>query len=168
MSGLIKFISGLISGIFGFLGGIFSKKKADASTEKPKAVKKSGYYLELDDSKSNAPANNSAAPAPVAAVATAPTPAATASAEKKPSKRAAQLEALKGDTTKPAPAKAAEPAKAPEPVATANALNLPKPTITTFAPNYLVPASTNGRRRPGANMTPFLDMAKQVKVPDRA
>ena len=40
-----------------------------------------------------------------------------------------------------------------------------KPTETTFAPKYLSPTSTNGRRRPGPNMNPFLDMARQVKSP---
>lgn len=41
------------------------------------------------------------------------------------------------------------------------------PTETTFAPKYLSPSATssNGRRRPGANMTSFLDMARQVKTP---
>lgn len=36
---------------------------------------------------------------------------------------------------------------------------------TTFAPTYLMPKSSNGRRRPGANMNSFLDMAGKVKVP---
>jgi hypothetical protein len=38
-------------------------------------------------------------------------------------------------------------------------------TETTFAPKYLIPKSSNGRRRPGANMSSFLDMAGKVKVP---
>ncbi|MDF5728605.1 MAG: hypothetical protein PUP92_11350 [Rhizonema sp. PD38] len=36
---------------------------------------------------------------------------------------------------------------------------------TTFAPKHLAPTNTNGRRRPGANMSSFLDMARQVKTP---
>jgi len=40
-----------------------------------------------------------------------------------------------------------------------------QPKETTFAPNYLVPTNSNGRRRPGANMSSFLDMARQVKTP---
>lgn len=40
-----------------------------------------------------------------------------------------------------------------------------QPTETTFAPKYLVPTNSNGRRRPGANMSSFLDMARQVKTP---
>jgi hypothetical protein len=41
-----------------------------------------------------------------------------------------------------------------------------QPKETTFAPKYLVPNSTNGRRRPGANMNSFLEMARQVKTPN--
>ncbi len=36
---------------------------------------------------------------------------------------------------------------------------------TTFAPKYLIPKNDNMRRRPGANMNSFLDMARQVKIP---
>ncbi|MBW4635439.1 MAG: hypothetical protein KME30_27170 [Iphinoe sp. HA4291-MV1] len=40
-----------------------------------------------------------------------------------------------------------------------------QPAETTFAPKYLaVPGTSNGRRRPGANMSSFLDMARQVKT----
>ncbi|WP_138501256.1 hypothetical protein [Nostoc sp. PA-18-2419] len=41
-----------------------------------------------------------------------------------------------------------------------------QPTETTFAPKYLAPSSniSNGRRRPGANMSAYLDMARQVKT----
>ncbi|MEH1944019.1 MAG: hypothetical protein V7L01_27910 [Nostoc sp.] len=42
-----------------------------------------------------------------------------------------------------------------------------EPKETTFAPKYLAPSATssNGRRRPGANMSAYLDMARQVKTP---
>ncbi|MBN4002547.1 hypothetical protein [Nostoc sp. LPT] len=42
-----------------------------------------------------------------------------------------------------------------------------QPTETTFAPKYLAPSTTssNGRRRPGANMSAYLDMARQIKTP---
>lgn len=41
------------------------------------------------------------------------------------------------------------------------------PKDTTFAPKYVAAStgSTNGRRRPGANMSAYLDMARQVKTP---
>ena len=158
MSGLINFIKSLFSGIL----GLFSKKK-ESSGEAPKlnTKKSSGYFLEAEDT-----AATSSQTAPAAPAATSPTPA--ASEEKKPSKRAAQLAAAKAETAKATPAKPAATAKAAEPVAVAQAFNLPKPTVTTFAPDYLLPTSTNGRRRPGANMASFLDMAKQIKVPNRA
>ncbi len=44
--------------------------------------------------------------------------------------------------------------------------NNQKPAETTFAPKYLTPTNSNGRRRPGPNMNPFLDMARQVKNPN--
>jgi hypothetical protein len=39
------------------------------------------------------------------------------------------------------------------------------PTEVNFATKYLLTASTSERRRPGANMNPFLEMARDVKVP---
>ncbi|MEL6459495.1 MAG: hypothetical protein AAFQ91_14720 [Cyanobacteria bacterium J06621_15] len=36
---------------------------------------------------------------------------------------------------------------------------------TLFAPKYLIPKNDNMRRRPGANMGSFLDMASKVKTP---
>jgi hypothetical protein len=68
--------------------------------------------------------------------------------------------------TKPAPAVAAAPAPAPKPEKPAKAEPTPVPTETNFATKYLIPtaANSNGRRRPGANMGSFLDMAKEVKI----
>ncbi|MGB3637958.1 MAG: hypothetical protein WBA39_10350 [Rivularia sp. (in: cyanobacteria)] len=36
---------------------------------------------------------------------------------------------------------------------------------TLFAPKYLIPKNDGMRRRPGANMNSFLDMASKVKAP---
>ena len=56
----------------------------------------------------------------------------------------------------------AEPAKPSISIAASS--NGQNKTKTTFAPKYLNPAnSSTSRRRPGANMTNFLDMANQVK-----
>jgi hypothetical protein len=54
-------------------------------------------------------------------------------------------------------------ATAPAVAATASALNLPQPTVTTngIAENSYVQFTT--RRRPGANMKSYLDMAKTIK-----
>ncbi len=68
----------------------------------------------------------------------------------------------------PAPKKAKASKKdkvatAPVVAATASALNLPQPTVTTngIAENSYVQFTT--RRRPGANMKSYLDMAKTIK-----
>ena len=38
---------------------------------------------------------------------------------------------------------------------------------TLFAPKYLIPKNDGMRRRPGANMNSFLDMASKVKAPTK-
>lgn len=83
-------------------------------------------------------------------------------------------DSLKTAKNEAAPTKA-EPAKAdPAKVDTASAngsqppapanvsLNMPKPKVT-FATDYLAPKPTSTRRRPGANMSSFIEMAKSVK-----
>ncbi|MEA5553687.1 hypothetical protein VB713_22365 [Anabaena cylindrica UHCC 0172] len=100
------------------------------------AKKDNGYYLQLKEEATEAK------------------PVAT-KAKAEPAKAAAKAKPV-ATKVKAEPAKAAvkaEPAKAPV------------PTETTFAPKYLVPSSSNGRRRPGANMNTYLDMARQVKTP---
>jgi hypothetical protein len=166
MSGLINLIKGLFSGIFGFLSGLLGLKKKDASLQaaseqsSPQPKKSSnGFYLEVDDAKGT---GNS--PTPGKPPETAAASATAGKSEKKPSKRAAQLAAAKAES---GAAKPAEPAKAPEPVAVAKALNMPQPTVTTFATDYLLTNSSNGRRRPGANMASYLDMARKVRVPNQ-
>jgi len=63
--------------------------------------------------------------------------------------------------TTPAVTETAPAAKATTPAA-------PKLTVqkeTNFATKYLIWPSSGERRRPGANMNSFLDMARQVKLP---
>ena len=88
-----------------------------------------------------------------------------------------------GAEVKPAPtvisngAEASEPAKKPAPTAleakvevskppvqAATVVATKEPTETNFATKYLMPTASNVRRRPGANMSSFLDMASQVKT----
>ncbi|WP_413171665.1 hypothetical protein [Anabaena azotica] len=97
--------------------------------------KKDGYYLELKEEVAETKPV-AAKPAAAPAAKAEPAKVATASAKAEPAK-----------TTKAAPAKPAAP------------------TETTFAPKYLMPSSSNGRRRPGANMNTYMDMAREVKVP---
>jgi hypothetical protein len=102
-----------------------------------------------------------AAPAAVAATPTPLTPAEKkiADAEKAVAKAAAKAE-------KKAAKKAVDekkvPAVAPAAVAPAPAL----PPITNFATDYLIkPSSDSTRRRPGANMSKFLELAREAKIP---
>lgn len=182
MGGLINLIKKLFSGIFSFVGGIFNSKKSgyyleldDAASGKPAVVPAKA--------ETPAPAQPAAVKAettePAKAKSTAPTPA---KAEPVKAKSAAPVSA-KAEPVKADPLNA-ESVQAPvnpepvgatsaanssngspngaKPTAPANPLNLPQPSVN-FASEYLVPKPTNTRRRPGANMGAYLDMAKQVK-----
>ena len=55
-----------------------------------------------------------------------------------------------------------------ESVATPVEKPVEKPVVakeTTFAPQYLLTLTSRSRRRPGANMSGFMDMAREAKVP---
>lgn len=86
-----------------------------------------------------------------------------ATAKNQPAKTetTANNQAAKVELVQTAEGVKAEPAKSKK----VSAASANTPTETTFAPKYLAPASTNGRRRPGPNMNTFLDMARQVKTP---
>lgn len=153
MSGLFKFLGGLFSGILSFLGGIFGKRS------------NSGYYLEIADAKGTGNAAKAPKPAKAEPVAAQAEPAAVKSeaapaAKAEPAAVQAEPAAAKAEV---APAAEAAPAQ-PEPAAVAKALNLPQPTVTNFSTTYLAPQATAPRRRPGANMSSFLNMARQVKT----
>lgn len=136
--GLIKSIFGAI---FGLIGGIFKTVGGLVGLGK-----KSEFFMELDES------DGSSQPA-------APTPAAPAVA------KAEAIAPPKAAAKAPAKASAKAPAKvdpAPALVATAPA----EPVPTAFASTYLTSVGTvfPRRRRPGPSLSPFMDMAKQVKV----
>lgn len=114
------------------------------------AKKNDGFYLQIeDDTNSPQPAAQAKSPE----TASNPKPPTAVAASKAPVAAAT--------TTEAAPAaKAAAPAPvvAPKP---------PAPPITNFATDYLIkPSSTSSRRRPGANMNGYLDMARQAKKPE--
>jgi len=163
----------ILSSFTGVLGDKKSqenKPSKTSSAEKPaadtaKTRKRSGYFMELDESEemkpveANQSVNGAAAktPQPTAAKSakeeSAKTPEATATAQ---SAKVELVQTAKGVTAVPAKREKA-------PLASANGQT---PTETTFAPKYLAPTSTsNSRRRPGPSMNPFLDMARQVKNP---
>ena len=88
--------------------------------------------------------------------------AAAASNGKKTSQALADAKPVDIELVQTAEGVKAEPVKTGK--STAKVLQEPVKD-TTFAPKHLAPTSTNGRRRPGANMSSFLDMARQVKTP---
>jgi cytoskeletal protein RodZ len=163
------FIKKLIGNLLAFLGGLFG------SFGKVLGLNKSGYFLELDESKDAQPESS----APAKAASNAPTPVVSTS-----NVSTSNVSTSNGASAKPEPAKP-EPTKV-QPVnksavaqtsqeqKTADA-SVPesKPAVSlngsqpapTFAPEFLMAtASQNSRRRPGPSMNYFLDMAKKVKA----
>lgn len=192
---MVGFFKNLLSGILSFFVGLLRGKKAqedkpsikaaaDKAKELPgkvtgKTRRRSGYFMELDESeetpaKANQSANGAVAKTPVAATAAksakeepAKTPVAataTKSAKEEPTKTdaAASAQSAKVELVQTAEGVTAVPAEK-KPAASKNGQTS---TETTFAPKYLAPTgSSNSRRRPGPSMNPFLDMARQVKTP---
>lgn len=161
-----------------------SPKAANTAAANGKNRKRSGYFMELDETEEQKPAtaNQSAkakqvkTPEPVAAnqpakAESAKTPESVAANQPAKAESAKTQGAVAADqsaksakvelvqTAEGVKVQPAEPASA-SPITGANGQ---KQTETTFAPKYLMP-STSGRRRPGANMTSFLDMARQVNT----
>ena len=99
---------------------------------------KDNYYIELDESETqdNAAAENTE--------------------KAKPKAEEAPTEEKQPSPTQPTPA------AQPSPVENNGSNPL---SGDTFAPNYLLPKATASRRRPGANMNQFLELARDVKAP---
>lgn len=144
-----------------------SKKSGDA----PKVRKGGGYFLELDESKAAPSGNGKQAEAPQVEAPQAEAPQAEAPQVEAHQAEPDQVTESKGkrskakaSNAKSAPAEAPQAEPAPAPVVAPAPVAVQKPADPTFAPNHLLTlSSTNGRRRPGANMNSFLDMASQVK-----
>lgn len=166
----MDFIKNLISGILGFITGLLRGKK-----------KSNGYFLELDEAKdaakdaANEVASNAKKIAETVA-SNAKKVTATIGSEAPEASKPASLNGTKTAAAKnPKPADVTlvqtaeglkiEPGKNAK-AAAAKVLK-EEPKETTFAPIYLAPSATssNGRRRPGANMSAYLDMARQLKTP---
>lgn len=160
----MEFIKNLIAGIVGFITGLFAKKN-------------DGYFLQLKEEATEAVASATAKVKSATVESVKAAAAKVESATVEPVKAAAaKVESAKVAVAKAEPAKVAV-AKAKSAKETAKAkttkvepvkvepVKPPVPTETTFAPKYLIPSSSNGRRRPGANMSSYLDMARQVKTP---
>ena len=177
-------IKKILSGIVSFFLGFFSSKKSlEGKPNKPR--KGNGYFLELEETevpkelkaaaKSIASATNEVKAKASELVTAATTKESESNAKAEPAK--AEKVTAKAETpTKKQPPKAevelvqtaegvkaqvVKPTKPVKAVADSNG----KAATSTFAPNYLMPSASNSRRRPGANMNSFLDMARQVKTP---
>ncbi|WP_317109687.1 hypothetical protein [Chroococcidiopsis sp. SAG 2025] len=92
--------------------------------------------------------------------AVAPAKAETAKAEAPAKKQPPKVEVELVQTAEGVKAQAVKPTKPVKEISDSNGK-----AASTFAPNYLMPSASNSRRRPGANMNSFLDMARQVKTP---
>lgn len=127
---------GFLKSIFGLIGGIIKTILGVFGIGK-----KSEFFMELDEGDSEGSAPAAPAPAPAA---------------KAPEAAPAQK----------AEAPAAPAAKAPvaQPAAPAPKPAQPAAPVPSFAANYLSGPTLPRRRRPGPSLSPFMDMAKQVKA----
>ena len=144
----MKFISGILGG---------NKKNGD-------------FFLELKEQPDEPMPNANSAPVAAsnngakAAVA----PVETVKVEEAPANEIKETKKKSIKSKKKAKAKAdVVEEKAEEKAAPAPAENKVKeePKEVNFATKYLIPKNDNMRRRPGANMNSFLDMASKVKTP---
>ena len=161
---MLGFIKNLIAGVLNFFIGLFGGKK-------------SGYYLELDeaaevtkDAAKQAVSKAKDAVESVASSAKKATEPAVSKAASKNGTKNGTKDAQSAPQAQPAKVELVQTANGVKPqpaqVEKAKAAIQQQPAETTFAPKYLaVPSSTNGRRRPGANMSSYIDMARQVKTP---
>jgi hypothetical protein len=137
--------------------------------------KNDGFYLQLEDEQaSSKPQVKTQAPVPAkpdpvaipaapVAVATATTP--VTQAPERVTEPAAKVEKKSVKTEKKAAKKAVDPKSVAAPAPAV--ISAPAaPAITNFATDYLIsPSSSSSRRLPGANMSGFLELARQVKKP---
>jgi DNA polymerase III gamma/tau subunit len=159
---MIGVIKKLFSGILSFLFGLFGGKKSEGKlpANNTKSRKSKGYFLELDESEEQSPANGSNPAKAVAAKTSQVVAAASAKAEKTAAKTSQVVGALtpdKAEKTEPAktsqPA-AAAPAKAEKTEAANNNQPAPKVELVQTAegvkaepskPAKAPAASTNGQ-----------------------
>ena len=172
--------------MFGFLKNRGSK---DSKADAPKPRKgRDGFYMEFDESKAQGSENGKQAakaepvkvePAPKPAAKAEPAPVEAAKVEapaaatgesvkaKKSEAKSKRAKALSSaaKTEKKTPEAGAKPEPAKPAVAAASNGQVAAGSVKTFAPDYLLTlTSSNGRRRPGANMNSYLEMARQVKT----
>jgi hypothetical protein len=135
--------------------------------------KNDGFFMQIDESKPAAKAESpkpeqkvaDAAPAPVVETPSAvPSAAAPAEIVATPEPSKAAKTSVK-DKKKQEKAAKTDEKVAPSSEKVAAAVAAPAQIFKNFATDYLIQPSSNGsRRRPGANMKNFVDMAREVKV----
>ena len=176
---MFGFIKNLFSGIAAFFGGLFGGKKSQGDTSAaPKPKKAKGYYLQLEEADTPKPVNEAKKPEPVkAAVAAAAPPKAEAAEAKKPEPAKPAVATANSSSSSSQPTKEVPTGDngkvtvtaQPNPPAPANLVasngKVDSQAEQTFAPKYLAPTATSGRRRPGPSLDMFRDMARQVKTP---
>ncbi len=141
--------------MFGFIKNL--AKKSDKS-----------FYLELKDDEGTKPAeaSNGAKPAAVVPVPVAEAPTATSNGKLTKKEIAAAAKAAKIQAAKEE--KKVETARVLDAAEIVAAAVAKKPEVATeknFATKYLLTNGSNSRRRPGANMNAFLEMARTAKTP---
>ncbi len=154
--------------IIGLITGLFSRKAGTGPAVTGKKGK-DGFYMEAAPADYSAPAGVVATPA---AVKSAPV-AATTPAKKGgvPQGKAAKAAAAAAIATVATVTAAPKPVDAVDLIRAALAATQISPTaqqaqakvMASFAEMNAVPITMGGRRRPGANMTGFLDLAKTIK-----
>ncbi len=134
--------------------------------------KNDGFYMQADESKAPAPLEKAAA-APKATAPTAEKIADEALVETKAAPAAQKAETAAEESPKATKtsikdkkkAKGEKKATPTVEVVSIETIAASEPAITNFATDYLIkPSSNSNRRRPGANMKQFMDMARQVEI----
>lgn len=178
ISGIVSFLSGIVNFIIGLFGGkqesfylelkeetesklddvkqaaLNAKKSVETTASKVVETTTTNTTKAVEAVTTTVTTNTQKAAEAIAETA----PAASNGKKKSPKAKSAKAKSADVDLVQTAKGLKIEPAtkaKAPE---------QPK---QTFAPDYLLPTNSHGRRRPGANMNSFLDMARQVKTPSQ-
>jgi type IV secretory pathway VirB10-like protein len=148
--------------------------KIDEAKKEIKEITDTKETKETKKVEAKQPASNGAKPAPAPAkpalTVSATKPAVTPDSNGKMSRKdsaaaakAAKIEAAKA--SKEAEAASSDPAQLIARATAKKQQPVAAPVETNFATKYLMTPSSNGRRRPGANMNSYLEMARQVKTP---
>jgi hypothetical protein len=161
---IVNFVTGLLPKKKN--GGYYLQLEDETKEVKPKAEKNTAQSNTTETLNGLKPAESAVAEASAAVKATTTNVVekAVETTAPKSAKSKTKTKAAKTESAQNGQAAKAQPASpAPKPAAVTPSL----PAETAFASKYLVPTNTNGRRRPGPSMNPFMDMARQAKTPNK-